>query len=766
MRRLPTSLILVAIAVGCSSSPAESANPSSPTASLTSATETPSTSASGSGSTTTTVAPATTVTPVTTSTTVAPTTTVVPTTTAVLDLRVSLVRGRADMVTGGDVVVAVSGADVGEADWSLAVDGAPAEATAHPDGLLLTGLAEGASTIEVVVDGHVAATLALVNHLITGPVFSGPHVTPFFCTLDDFGLDPAPNLTSDGNCSAVTKVTWWAHHWDGSWSELVDPTDRTTWPEDLKVTDGHGGSTPFVVRRESGTINRAVYDIAVVDDPAAEVRAADWNGVLHYRFGGGCGSGRTQGSMLATDVLHPDSLADGNMVATSTFNTFNTACDDVLSAETLMMVTEHIVETVRNPRYVVGQGGSGGAIQQYLINQNYPGLLDASNTLVSYPDAFSISPGVTDCGLLNRYYGSPVGSALTTEQRTAINGHGTPLFCAAWAATFLPLASPSVGCHGSIPAEAVYDPDTNPTGVRCTQQDSLANLLPRHPDTGHVDTHVDNVGIEYGRQALVAGKITVDQFLDLNEHIGGYWLDGEITDDRRAADPAFVEHVYTTGRVNQGGGSNRTVPTVDVDLYTDLGFDIHDRFRLFSIRERHRLDDGSTAGNRVIWTQPGGNLMTSLGGAGGDLDPVAVVATLVRWLEALDEAGVGPATRAEGIAPTRDDLLAARPDGLADDCFVDGVHLVGDDVYDGISPDSTTCTAAYPIHGDPRTAAGAPLANDIVKCTLTSVDPGAYGVPFSDAQADRLVAVFPDGVCDWSLPGVGQVPLRGTWLRY
>ena len=97
---------------------------------------------------------------------------------------------------------------------------------------------------------------------------------------------------------------------------------------------------------------------------------------------------------------------------------------------------------------------------------------------------------------------------------------------------------------------------------------------------------------------------------------------------------------------------------------------------------------------------------------------------------------------------------------------MDGVHLVGDDVYDGLSPDNTACTATYPIHGDPRTAAGAPLANDIVKCTLGPVDAGAYGVPFTTAQADRLAGIFEKGVCDWSVPGVGQVPLLDTWLRY
>ncbi len=34
--------------------------------------------------------------------------------------------------------------------------------------------------------------------------------------------------------------------------------------------------------------------------------------------------------------------------------------------------------------------------------------------------------------------------------------------------------------------------------------------------------------------------------------------------------------------------------------------------------------------------------------------------------------------------------------------------------------------------------------------------PGGLPVPFTDAQWSRLQAVFPDGVCQWALPGIGQ----------
>jgi hypothetical protein len=37
-------------------------------------------------------------------------------------------------------------------------------------------------------------------------------------------------------------------------------------------------------------------------------------------------------------------------------------------------------------------------------------------------------------------------------------------------------------------------------------------------------------------------------------------------------------------------------------------------------------------------------------------------------------------------------------------------------------------------------------------------------VELSSEQMDRLQEIFPDGVCDWSEPGIEQQPLAGTWL--
>ncbi len=60
-------------------------------------------------------------------------------------------------------------------------------------------------------------------------------------------------------------------------------------------------------------------------------------------------------------------------------------------------------------------------------------------------------------------------------------------------------------------------------------------------------------------------------------------------------------------------------------------------------------------------------------------------------------------------------------------------------------------------HSSPRQVAGGPLAENILKCQLKPLNTADYTpVTFTAAQLARLHATFPDGVCDWSKPGVGQ----------
>ena len=75
----------------------------------------------------------------------------------------------------------------------------------------------------------------------------------------------------------------------------------------------------------------------------------------------------------------------------------------------------------------------------------------------------------------------------------------------------------------------------------------------------------------------------------------------------------------------------------------------------------------------------------------------------------------------------------------------------------------TTSNQLYPAFSTPRMVAGEPLANDVLKCELRPIDLNLYKVRFTAAEAAQLRAIFPQGVCDYSRPGVGQQPPDGTW---
>ena len=100
------------------------------------------------------------------------------------------------------------------------------------------------------------ASLVVTNHPITGPVVSGPHQTPFVCEAQTFGL-----TTADADCSTNTKVDYFYRSTTANAFLALDPSAPL--PADLaQTTTTEGATVPYIVRREMGTVNRAVYVIA------------------------------------------------------------------------------------------------------------------------------------------------------------------------------------------------------------------------------------------------------------------------------------------------------------------------------------------------------------------------------------------------------------------------------------------------------------------------------------------------------------------------
>ncbi len=83
--------------------------------------------------------------------------------------------------------------------------------------------------------------------------------------------------------------------------------------------------------------------------------------------------------------------------------------------------------------------------------------------------------------------------------------------------------------------------------------------------------------------ALNSGAISIDEFLELNEKIGGNDIDGNFVPQRAVGDPIATRALYASGLINSGGGGLANVPILHSRAYTDSAGDIHDRERDFTI---------------------------------------------------------------------------------------------------------------------------------------------------------------------------------------
>jgi hypothetical protein len=686
------------------------------------------------------------------------------------------VSNRADLVSGGDVLVDITiPAGTSADDAAVTANGRDVTHTfvAVEEGRLLgliEGLPLGTSTVEAVLPDGRGARLEVTNHPIGGPVFAGPQVQPWVCDTEKAGLGPA----GDDQCNAPTKVE---HLYMSAITQQFKAYDPASPPADVATTTTDQGRTvPYVIRLETGTLDRGIHQIAVLSDPSADwspiAPLPTWNGKLLYPFGGGTAPNHHQA--LPGGVLIDSALSRGFMVATSSLNVHGQNANDTVAAEAVMMLQEHIIETYGPIRYTIGAGCSGGGLQQYMIADTYPGLLDGLIPHCSYPDVWTTAMEVVDCVILNRYFQetSPHLWAVA-QQRAFVAGHQEPGSCQAWEALFGPRRDPSDAAGCDLPREQVYDPETNPTGTRCTINDYQVAIWGPRPETewGSVEQSIgrgfaarplSNVGIQYGLEAVASGLITVEQFVDLNEKIGGIDIDATPTAERTPATGGSVERAYRTGQIVLGDALNR-VPIIDLRGHsnTEIHTDVYSQ-----VVKQRLVNAHGHAENLAVWTGPlpvigdpewafCGEALASGFGGGSELPTAPVpchenspLLLMDRWLTAI-EADTSSTPREEKV-------LAHRPDVAVDSCFIAGQQVT----------DQTTCAAAYPVFQTTRMVAGGPASNDVIDCALSPLDRHAYSVTFTDGQWARMEAAFPDGVCDWSEAGTGYQSPPDTWLSF
>jgi hypothetical protein len=569
-------------------------------------------------------------------------------------------------------------------------------------------------------------------------------------------------------------------------------------PADLAATTtDHGVTVPYIVRVERGTMNRGIYDIVVLFNPSqpwpsGAAPQAQWNGKVLYQFGASTGQPRRQARPATAWTGSDAALSRGYLVAVNSMTDSSLNSNRVSMSETVMMMKERVGDRYGSIKFTMGNGCSGGSINSNMNASIMPGNLDGITISCAYPDSETTGIEVGDCTLLAEAYNKPQWTALqggltqaqVNAKKAAINGHPDQTGCHGWYNAFGsngkvgnyvqrivldyntraigtfpipadPRAQPTNNCQ--MPLAGVYDPDTNPTGARCNAWDWAASIFGRTAndlsasplDLRARDTR-DNVGVQFGLKAMLSGAISAEEFVTLNEVIGGTDKDSNFSAARTVADRRALEIAYRAGIVMSGKQYAKTA-VIDLRGWDDASppvfgaIPIHYQWRTFSIRDRLDREYGDH-GNQVIWRFSTG-LLPPGSGPGSEL-PAEAFVTMDNWLTALK----ADSSRRR----IEDKVRRTKPANAVDFCIVP----VSADNPNGREYNLALCeskVARYKVGSSPRQVAGGPLSENILKCRLKPLNSADYSpVVLSSAQLARLQAVFPDGVCDWDERGVEQ----------
>jgi len=685
---------------------------------------------------------------------------------------IEVLSSRADLVSGGDALVAVDlprGVKASRARVMVGRRDVTKAFSIRPDGRwvgLVDHLRLGRSAVAVKLPRRRGARLVVTNHPNGGPVFAGPQPQPWTCQKG----------AVDAQCNQPPTYEYFYKSTDPQ-QKYLQPYDLASPPADVATTKTETGvEMPFVVRVETGYQDRDQYKIATLFQVG---KPWTWsspqpqsNRKLVITHGGGCGVSYAAGGAPSVtsyipgvasytgDVPLPEqggvdvaiaSLGRGFVVMSTALNNNGHNCNLVTQAESMLMAKERVIETYGPLRWTIGTGCSGGSLTQQWVANAYPGLYQGILPTCSFPDTWTSATQVLDYHLLRGYFEDPSkwgpGVAWSPTQWAAVEGHGLPVNAIVSDIGFFYAVVSTYPCWGSWDA-ARYHPETNPGGIRCSAADLAINVFGPRPASvwaaaekkigrGFAGVPVDNVGVQYGLAALQRLEITPSQFVDLNARVGGVDIDTKPSPQRITADRPALANAYRSGSINVTNNLDRT-PIIDC-RGPDPGA-AHDSYRAYAVRARLDREHGSHD-NHVIWEGP-------VAIVGDNTCGWLSLLAMDRWIAAIAK-DTGDKSLARKVADNK-------PADIADACW-DGV---GNKVSDGLCPPGID-----PVYGTPRTVAGDAITTDTNKCRLKPLARADYAIPFTDAEWQQLQQAFPAGVCDYSKPGVDKQPTI-PWLTY
>jgi hypothetical protein len=661
---------------------------------------------------------------------------------------IHVLSNRADIISGGDALIEVvpPAGTAATATVSLQLNGKDAGGAIarRENGRymgLVTGLVDGPNQLTARVSGRTYG-ITLVNHPAGGPVFSGPQIQPWTCE----------DGVQDAQCNRDPTVEFMYKPLAGSGFRLYDPDNP---PSDVaETTTDEGHTVPFIIRVETGNLNRDQYRFAVLWDPSQPWQPwapqAAFNHKLVIYHGANCHTEYRMGT--APNVLNETILGLGYATMSHALNNSGHNCNMVVQAEAMIMTKERLIETLGELRYTIGSGCSGGALAQQWVANGYPGLYQGITPACSFADAWGSGIQYSDYKLLRAYLEDPTrwepGVAWDPVAIDAAIGHPNMANPITFTEVISDGGNPArTDCPG-VPADQIYHPENNPGGIRCGLADYWINVIGRRPPElwgpieaqlgfGFAGAPFDNTGVQYGLRGLMEGRMSVQQFVDLNVKIGGFNYDRIPTQGRSSGDVFAIERLARSGGVNTASNLDQVAI---IDLRGPDPGAFHDVYRTYVVRARLEREHGH-ADNQLLWRGP-----VALFG-----DATFVDDSVLAMSEWLDAVYADPSDK-----PFARKIVDNRPAGVTHRC-ANGA---------GVDMPETFCDALVESYSSPRIQAGMPFTDDVGKCQLKPHTRADYfPVFFTDAQWAPLEAVFPHGVCDYSKPSVGSQPTV-PWLTY
>jgi hypothetical protein len=664
-------------------------------------------------------------------------------------LQIDVLSTRADLVSGGQALTSIdlpAGTDPSGVAVSLNGHDVTGQFALRANGRfegLLSGLVNGSNTVQASLPGGTTTTTTVVDHPIGGPIVSGPQVQPWVCQAG----------ATDAQCDAPTTYAFVYKDAVAGQFESYDPSNPPPAPAIATTTTDNGTTVPYIVRVETGYLDRDQYSIAMLWQPgqpwAPWAPQPQWDHKLVITHGASCGADHTTGTAPSTE--YDPALSRGMAVMSTAMDNAGHDCSLLTEAESLIMAKEHLIDEYGTLRYTIGTGCSGGSLVQQQVANAYPGVYQGILPQCSFPDSWSTGQQLGDYQLTRNYFENPstwgTGILWTPAQIAAVQGHPNYANSVELSTLYWPtLANPAYACAGVSDSQR-WSP-ANPTGTRCDLEDYMINLFGPYNGNnpyGYAGIPLDNVGVQYGFEPLEQGIITPQQFIDLNQKIGGYDDNFDYTGARTVAQEPALTNDYRGGAVNE---TNNLPDVAIIDLRGPDAGSFHDAYRSWTIRARLEHVEGHFPRNDVIWFGE-----TPLIG-----DPSYAAEALVAmdgWLSTV-EADHCDVSLEQKIA---DDRPASVHDQCSDIPDVDQVDLPGvGEVCQSPALETRFAT--------PRMEAGESINTDQEKCRLKPLRASDYyPVTFTDQEWAELQQLFPLGVCDWSKPGVDQRPTI-AWQTY